>query len=190
MKIDDLRKSWQSMLIEIERVNELNRELTRKIFDDRVTNVRSKVMHKYAIFTIISIVFIPIMPIECMMIFNFDTIPLILVSLFFPYTTVVNALVWYRTRQIDPATMNMKDTLVAFTNLKILRSRLRLMNYIVGIPMVVTLFYYLYHLAPHAFWGGVIGGVIGGAFGFREDFIISREIRELRKTLAEELSDE
>ncbi|MEE0978379.1 MAG: hypothetical protein UH625_03125, partial [Muribaculaceae bacterium] len=111
-------------------------------------------------------------------------------SLFFPYTTVVNALVWYRTRQIDPATMNMKDTLVAFTNLKILRNRLRLMNYIVGLPMVATLFYYLYHLAPHAFWGGVIGGVIGGAFGLREDMIISREIRELRKTLAEELSDE
>lgn len=56
--------------------------------------------------------------------------------------------------------------------------------------MVATLFYYLYHLAPHAFWGGVIGGVIGGAFGLREDMIISREIRELRKTLAEELSDE
>ncbi|MDE7153666.1 MAG: hypothetical protein K2O00_04375 [Muribaculaceae bacterium] len=185
--LESLRHSWQNMRIEIDRLSEQNRQMTKRIVNNQAKSVKDSLLRKYRMLCIIGIIYIPIMPYLCERLLHTDLFVTIIMSLFFPCAVVINGLVYFRTRRIDPSAMSMKDMLIAFTNLKILRSRMRITSYILALPVLACLLYYMYGVDESMFIGGCAGGVIGAIIGVRLDLRMSREIRELRRTLAEEL---
>lgn len=85
--------------------------------------------------------------------------------------------------------MTMKEMLNAFTDLKIHRSRCRIFGYMLSLPLLFLLLYYMYQIEESMYYAGIVGGVIGAAIGIGMDLKVSREIREMRQSLAEELEE-
>ncbi len=187
--LDTLRQSWQNLKIEVDRVSEQNRRLTERIFNNQAKSVRDYVMRRYRMLCIIGAVYTPLMPILCDRQLHFGLIPLILISLFFPISVLINGSVLYKCSKIHPTEMTMKEMLIAFTDLKIHRSRCRIFGYILSLPLLVLLLYHMYWIDSSMFYAGCIGGVIGAILGIRMDLKVSREIREMRRSLAEELEE-
>ncbi|MDE7407355.1 MAG: hypothetical protein K2M76_02945, partial [Muribaculaceae bacterium] len=159
--LDTLRQSWQNMKIEVDRVSEQNRRLTERIFSNQAKSVRDYVMRRYRMLCIIGIVYTPLMPLLFSHQLHLDLVSLILITLFFPISVVINGSVLYKCSKIHPAEMTVKEMLIAFTNLKIHRSRCRIFGYILVIPILVLLLYHMYWIDSSMFYAGCLGGVIG-----------------------------
>lgn len=189
MDLENLRQSWQSIRIEVDKVKEQNRDLTQKIFNNQVRSVRDYVKRRYRMLFIIGIAYTFIMPWLCVREFHMTLVPTILFSLFFPFSAVLNGSVLYKTSRIHPSTMTVRQMLIAFTNLKIHRSRCRIIGYLVAIPAMGVLLYYMRQIDEIMFYAGCLGGVIGAIIGIIMDIRVTREINGLRRSLAEELED-
>lgn len=189
INLDNLRQSWQSIKIEVDEVKEKNRMLTERIFNNKAKSVRDYVKRRYRVLVVLGVVYSFLMPMLCLNQLQMDLIPTILMSLFFPLSVVINGSVLYMTQKIHPSTMTVKDMLIAFTNLKIHRSRCRVIGYVVVIPVMGMLLYYMKSIDETMGIAGCIGGVIGAIIGIRQDIKITREIRQMRAALAEELED-
>lgn len=188
--LESLRHSWQNMRIEIDRLSEQNRRLTKRIVNNQAKSVKDSLLRNYRILCIIGIIYTPVMPCICVQLLHTDTFVTVMMSLFFPLAVILNGMVYLKTRAIDPASLSMKEMLITFTNLKILRSRCRVAGYIIALPMLIGMLHYMYLIDNAMFYGGCAGGVIGAIIGIRLDIRMSREIRAMRRSLAEELAED
>lgn len=190
MNLENLRRSWQAMQIELEKVKDQNRRLTERIFNNQARSVRSSVIRKYRLLCIIGIIYTPLMPLICIYMLHMDLLPTILMSVFFPLSVVINGSVLFKTMKIHPTEMTLKEMMIAFTNLQIHRSRCRILAYAIAVPILAGLLYYLYETDCAMFIGGAVGGIVGVIVGVNQDLKVSRQIREMRQSLAEELEED
>ncbi|MDE6267060.1 MAG: hypothetical protein K2M07_06915 [Muribaculaceae bacterium] len=189
MNLDTLRQSWQSMKIEVDGIKEQNRQLTQRIFNNQAKTVRDYVKRRYRMLVILGVAYSFIMPWLCVRELQMSVLPTVLMSLFFPFSVVINGSVLYMTSRIHPSKMTVKEMLIAFTNLKIHRSRCRIIGYTVAIPVLIALLIYMRFIDEAMFYAGCVGGVIGACIGIYQDVKMSREIRQMRRSLAEELEE-
>ena len=134
MDIDELKKQWQSMELRIEKLEEENHRLLSSISSNRVAGLRSRLLIRYCMMIIVCI----ISPVWLLLLDNvFDVGPVanVCYALFFMITAVANGYVYYLIRKIDMSTMTIKEALTAATNVDIVRRRMKILGWVLAMPL-------------------------------------------------------
>ncbi len=189
MELDELKQSWHEMKRELDRVETLNKVLTERLSRSKALPFKCRIMNQYKIIVAVSL---------CMIVF---TSILFIDNLIFSrelsgslviYFIVLKSLNLYfmsRLRRIDIYTMPVAEMVEQTIKLRILRSRLKIIGYILMIPMMCVLLWTFYKADYGMFVGGWMGGVVGLIIGLRIDRSIDRDIKNMKAALKEELSE-
>ena len=87
--------------------------------------------------------------------------------------------------------MSIKEALVATTKVEETRQKVKLLGWILGLPLILILFDVFNEIGhPEVIYGGFAGIVIGGVIGYFIERKTRRLIRELRQTLADAIADD
>ena len=106
-------------------------------------------------------------------------------------TAVANGYVYYLIRKIDMSTMTIKEALTAATNVDIVRRRMKILGWVLAMPLLVILFYAFYEVGrDEIIYGAWVGLVIGAICGGIYERNTRQLIRQMRQTLADELGED
>ncbi|MDE6084771.1 MAG: hypothetical protein K2G40_00005 [Muribaculaceae bacterium] len=188
IELEELKKSWQSQSARIDRLENENARLRRKVEGSRINGSRGKLLRTYRVLCIVSLVMMPF----CIMSFPRLDIPsylTVVFAIFFAQATLVNFYVYMRIREIDITKVSVKDALEMVISLTRLRQRLRLLEMVLALPVIVLFFLALYQNDSYGLIGGIFGGVIGGIVGLKKEFEIRGLLRSMQSDLEELLGD-
>lgn len=188
MDLEELKKSWKKTDAEIDKIINVNKDLT-DICRNNNMGLRDKVLSKYKVLCILSIV----MTFICPLLQPFRNLhPAIVVTLtiYFIVLGILNYKIYKHLKRIDYKSMSVKDMLIATTQSIIKRSRYQVIAYCMMIPLVITLLWYFYTINLGMFYGSIFGAIIGLIIGLSTDIKIKRQIRALKKNLEQELEEE
>lgn len=189
MDIDELKKQWQSMELRVAQLEQDNRRLLSRISSDRTMGLRQKLMNRYRAMVAVCV----FSPVWISLMDNLYDISLwidVCYTLFFLVMAVANGYVYMFIRRINHSTMSVKDALIAATNLEIMRRRLNILGYVLAIPLLAIMFYAFYEIGkPEIIYGAWTGLAIGCVCGLIYERKNRNLIKDLRQTLAAELSE-
>lgn len=188
MDLEELKKSWKKTDTEIDKIIYVNKDLT-DICRNNNMGLRDKVLSKYKVLCILSIV----MTFICPLLQPFRNLhPAIVVTLtiYFIVLGILNYKIYKHLKRIDYKSMSVKDMLIATTQSIIKRSRYQVIACCMMIPLIVTLLWYFYTTNLGMFYGGIFGAIVGLIIGLSTDIKIKRQIRDLKKNLEQELEEE
>lgn len=188
MDLKELKKSWKKTDTEIDKIIKVNKDLTDICRNNNI-GLRDKVISKYKVLCIVSIV----MTFICPLLQPFRNLhPAIVVTLtiYFIVLGILNYDIYKNLKRIDYKSMSVKDMLIATTKSIIKRSRYQVIAYCMMVPLMVTLLWYFYTINLGMFYGGIFGAIVGLIIGLSTDIKIKRQIRALKKNLEQELEEE
>lgn len=190
MDIDELKKQWQSMELRIEKLEEENHRLMSSISSNRVAGLRGRLLTRYCMMIIVCIIS-PVWLFLLDNVFYVGQVANVCYALFFMITAVANGYVYYLIRKIDLSTMTIKEALTAATNVDIVRRRMKILGWVLAMPLLVILFYAFYEVGrDEIIYGAWVGLVIGAICGGIYERNTRQLIRQMRQTLAEELGED
>ncbi len=190
MDLEQLKKTWQSQSVRIDRLEEQNRELCRTVRADRLLGRRSRLLRTYRWLIIAGLVTIPFI----LLAFPRLDIPCGVTVLFVVTMAVLalfNSYVYRLIMRIDPTAMSMRDTLARVVRLEVARRRLRRCSMAIGGVAVAFFLYVLYEKGDYSpLIGGVVGGMAGAICGLRKEAEIKAQIRAMKEMLRDALRED
>lgn len=190
MDIDELKKQWQSMELRVEQLEKDNRRLMTRISRDRFAGLRGKLMARYRLMIIVCVIS-PVWMLLLEDVYGVGRVLNVCYASFFVITALANAYIYYLFHKIDYSIMTVKEALTATTHLEITRCRLRMLGWLMVVPLLVMMFQAFYETGQDeviygAWFGLIIGAIVGTIF----DRKTRRLIRQMRQTLTEELDED
>lgn len=188
MDLEELKKSWKKTDAEIDKIINVNKDLTH-ICRNNNMGLRDKVLSKYKVLCILSIVMTFICPI-LQPLRNLHPAIVVTLTIYFIVLGILNYDLYKHLKKIDYKSLSVKDMLIATTESIIKRSRYQVIGYCMMIPLVITLLWYFYTINLGMFYCGIFGAIVGLIIGLSTDLKIKRQIRALKKNLEQELEEE
>ena len=190
MDIDELKKQWQSMELRVEQLEKDNRRLMTRISRDRFAGLRGKLMARYRLMIIVCVIS-PVWMLLLEDVYGVGRVLNVCYASFFVITALANAYIYYLFHKIDYSIMTVKEALTATTHLEITRYRLRMLGWLMVVPLLVMMFQAFYETGQDevingAWFGLILGAIVGTIF----DLKTRRLIRQMRHTLTEELDED
>ncbi len=186
MDIESLKKSWHEMRSELDRIDELDSRLVNELGGNKVVAIKSRIIRRFVLMAIISFISVLIVP-EVISGLGFGSSIQLIYLAYFAIIGVMNVVLIYMVKRIDLSILTMCEALRRVVALQILRYRFKQVAYVMMLPLVLFMFYFLYNDSVFLFVGGVAGAMIGVVSGYRLDRIMSSEIRRLKEILSNEL---
>ena len=190
MDIDDLKSQWKSMELRINQLEKDNKSLEMRITRDHMKGVREKLMARYRAIIMVCI-FSPIWMLMMNELYQVDVEVSIVYAFFFLVMALANYYMYQLIGKVDCSRMSIKEALVATTKVEETRQKVKLLGWILGLPLILILFDVFNEIGhPEVIYGGFAGIVIGGVIGYFIERKTRRLIRELRQTLADAIADD
>ena len=115
----------------------------------------------------------------------------IVYAFFFLVMALANYYMYRLIGKVDCSVMSIKEALVATTKVEDTRQKVKLLGWILGLPLIIIMFDVFKEMGhPEIIYGACVGLVIGGVVGYLVERKTRRLIRELRQTLADALADD
>ena len=190
MNIDELKSQWKSMELRIDRLEKDNKNLLSRISNERMKSVREKLLARYRAIIMVCI-FSPLWIVMMDKVWNLDNEILIVYTFFFMVMALANYYMYQLIGKVDCSRMSIKEALVATTKVEETRQKVKLLGWILGLPLIIIMFDVFKEMGhPEIIYGACVGLVIGGVVGYLVERKTRRLIRELRQTLADALVDD
>lgn len=190
MDLDGLKSQWKSMELRINQLEKDNKSLEMRITSDRMKGVREKLMARYRAIIMVCI-FSPIWMLMMNELYQVDVEVSIVYAFFFLVMALANYYMYRLIGKVDCSTMSIKEALMATVKVEETRQRVKLLGWILGLPLILIMFDVFKEMGhPEVIYGACAGLVIGGVVGYFIERKTGRLIRELRQTLADALSDD
>ena len=190
MDLDGLKSQWKSMELRINQLEKDNKSLEMRITRDRMKGVREKLMARYRAIIMVCI-FSPIWMLMMNELYQVDVEVSIVYTFFFLVMALANYYMCRLIGKVECSTMSIKDALMATLKVEETRQRVKLLGWILGLPLILIMFDVFKEMGhPEVIYGACAGLVIGGVVGYFIERKTGRLIRELRQTLADALSDD
>lgn len=190
MDLDGLKSQWKSMELRINQLEKDNKSLEMRITRDRMKGVREKLMARYRAIIMVCI-FSPIWMLMMNELYQVDVEVSIVYAFFFLVMALANYYMYRLIGKVDCSTMSIKEALMATVKVEETRQRVKLLGWILGLPLILIMFDVFKEMGyPEVIYGACAGLVIGGVVGYFIERKTGRLIRELRQTLADALSDD
>lgn len=190
MDLDGLKSQWKSMELRINQLEKDNKSLEMRITRDRMKGVREKLMARYRAIIMVCI-FSPIWMLMMNELYQVDVEVSIVYAFFFLVMALANYYMYRLIGKVDCSTMSIKEALMATVKVEETRQRVKLLGWILGLPLILIMFDVFKEMGhPEVIYGACTGLVIGGVVGYFIERKTGRLIRELRQTLADALSDD
>lgn len=187
MDIGSLKKSWNDMRSEIDRVDTLDHMLIEKLRVSDAVSITSRLKRRFCCLSVLCFVssFLAI-PID--EIVGTGTEFAVCFALYFIVLGILNTIMLYKVCGIDLSIMTVKVALEKTVSLQITRFRFKRVGYAMMIPMLLAMLYIFCHNGMAMFYGGVGAAFFGCLAGYRLNRNIERHIHLLKDSLADELS--
>ena len=190
MDLDGLKSQWKSMELRINQLEKDNKSLEMRITRDHMKGVREKLMARYRAIIMVCI-FSPIWMLMMNELYQVDVEVSIVYAFFFLVMALANYYMYQLIGKVDCSRMSIKEALVATTKVEETRQKVKLLGWILGLPLILILFDVFNEIGhPEVIYGGFAGIVIGGVIGYFIERKTRRLIRELRQTLADAIADD
>lgn len=190
MDLDGLKTQWKSMELRINQLEKDNKSLEMRITRDHMKGVREKLMARYRAIIMVCI-FSPIWMLMMNELYQVDVEVSIVYAFFFLVMALANYYMYRLIGKVDCSTMSIKEALMATVKVEETRQRVKLLGWILGLPLILIMFDVFKEMGhPEVIYGACAGLVIGGVVGYFIERKTGRLIRELRQTLADALSDD
>ena len=190
MDLDGLKSQWKSMELRINQLEKDNKSLEMRITRDRMKGVREKLKARYRAIIMVCI-FSPIWMLMMNELYQVDVEVSIVYAFFFLVMALANYYMHRLIGKVDCSTMSIKEALMATVKVEETRQRVKLLGWILGLPLILIMFDVFKEMGhPEVIYGACTGLVIGGVVGYFIESKTGRLIRELRQTLADALSDD
>lgn len=190
MDIDELKSQWKSMELRIDRLEKDNKQLLSRISSDRMKGVRGKLMTRYRSVIMVCI-FSPIWMLMMNELYQVDVEVSIVYAFFFLVMALANYYMYRLIGKVDCSKLSIKEALVATTKVEETRQKVKLLGWILAVPLTIIMFDVFEEIGhPEVIYGACAGLVIGGVVGCLVERKTRRLIRELRQTLNDALADE
>ncbi len=190
MDLDGLKSQWKSMELRINQLEKDNKSLEMRITRDRMKGVRGKLMARYRSLIVVCI-FSPIWMLMMNELYQVDVEVSIVYAFFFLVMALANYYMYRLIGKVDCSVMSIKEALVATTKVEETRQKVKLLGWILGLPLIIIMFDVFKEMGhPEIIYGACVGLVIGGVIGYFIERKTRRLIRELRQTLADALADD
>ena len=190
MDLDGLKSQWKSMELRINQLEKDNKSLEMRITRDHMKGVREKLMARYRAIIMVCI-FSPIWMLMMNELYQVDVEVSIVYAFFFLVMALANYYMYQLIGKVDCSRMSIKEALVATTKVEETRQKVKLLGWILGLPLIIIMFDVFKEMGhPEIIYGACVGLVIGGVIGYFIERKTRRLIRELRKTLADAIADD
>ena len=190
MDLDGLKSQWKSMELRINQLEKDNKSLEMRITRDRMKGVREKLMARYRAIIMVCI-FSPIWMLMMNELYQVDVEVSIVYAFFFLVMALANYYMHRLIGKVDCSTMSIKEALMATVKVEETRQRVKLLGWILGLPLILIMFDVFKEMGhPEVIYGACTGLVIGGVVGYFIERKTGRLIRELRQTLADAIADD
>ena len=190
MDIDELKSQWKSMELRINQLEKDNKSLEMRITRDRMKGVRGKLMARYRSLIVVCI-FSPIWMLMMNELYQVDVEVSIVYAFFFLVMALANYYMYRLIGKVDCSVMSIKEALVATTKVEETRQKVKLLGWILGLPLIIIMFDVFKEMGhPEIIYGACVGLVIGVVVGYFIERKTRRLIRELRQTLADAIADD
>lgn len=191
MDIDGLKSQWKLMELRINQLEKDNRSLEMRITRDRMKGVRGKLMARYRSLIVVCMLSPSWIVLMDRMYPHLDNEVAIVYTFFFVVMALANYYIYRLIGKVDCSVMSIKEALVATAKVEDIRQKVKLLGWILAVPLVLILFDVFKEIGhPEVIYGGFAGLVIGGVVGYFIDRKTRRLIRELRQTLADAIADD
>ena len=191
MDIDDLKSQWKSMELRINQLEKDNKSLEMRITRDRMKGVRGKLMARYRSLIVVCMLSPSWIVLMDRMYPHLDNEVAIVYTFFFVVMALANYYMYRLSGKVDCSVMSIKEALVATTKVEETRQKVKLLGWILGLPLIIIMFDVFKDMGhPEIIYGACVGLVIGGVIGYFIERKTRRLIRELRKTLADAIADD
>ena len=190
MDIDELKSQWKSMELHINRLEKENKQLLSRISGDRMKGVRGKLMARYRSIIVVCVLSPSWIILMDRMLCLDDEI-FIVYTFFFLVMALANYYMYRLIAKIDCSVMSIKEALMATTKVEETRQKVKLLGWILGLPLIIIMFDVFKEMGhPEIIYGACVGLVIGGVVGYFVERKTRRLVRELRQALADALADD
>lgn len=190
MDLDGLKSQWKSMELRINQLEKDNKSLEMRITRDHMKGVREKLMARYRAIIMVCI-FSPIWMLMMNELYQVDVEVSIVYAFFFLVMALANYYMYQLIGKVDCSRMSIKEALVATTKVEETRQKVKLLGWILGLPLIIIMFDVFKEMGhPEIIYGACVGLVIGGVIGYFIERKTRRLIRELRQTLADAIADD
>lgn len=185
MDFDELKMAWKAQSQRLDKLEQQNLELQRKIGCNNISNKRAKLLSSYRIFIIVAFLMGP-----CV-IFTFPILDLPnWIALSYAAVMVMlgifNCYIYNMIRKINLATMTTKEALEQVIKLDKRRQQLRVVGCIIAAILMILFFRELWlRDEPSGIVGGAVGGIIGAIVGIKKE----REIRAMIRSMQADLEE-
>lgn len=161
-----------------------------RITRDHMKGVREKLMARYRAIIMVCI-FSPIWMLMMNELYQVDVEVSIVYAFFFLVMALANYYMYQLIGKVDCSRMSIKEALVATTKVEETRQKVKLLGWILGLPLIIIMFDVFKEMGhPEIIYGACVGLVIGGVIGYFIERKTRRLIRELRQTLADAIADD
>ncbi len=189
MDIDDLKLNWRKMELRMDRMEAESRRLAQMLRRNKATNTQQRLVNRYKVFTVICML-VPVWFLLMCESLNLSVALSVSYVAFFFVMTATSAYLWRSFSKVEYISLPIKDAIVeSYKN----ERRVKVCNwigYITGFPLIVFLMMEITALGiKPMIIGAWTGLVIGGAIGVITRIKMYRLMREMRRSLEEELRD-
>lgn len=187
MDIGSLKKSWNDMRSEIDRVDTLDRMLAEKLRVSNAVSITSRLKRRFCCLSVLCFVS------------SFLAVPMyeiggtgsefpVCFALYFIVLGILNAILLYKVCKIDLSIMTVTAALEKTLSLQIMRFRFKRVAYAMMVPMLLAMLYIFFHRGMLFLMAGIVAAFFGCLAGYRVNRNIERHIRHLKDALSDELS--
>ena len=181
--LDKIKSEWMSLKVENESLQLKNKELTRRLVEERVVSNQQKLARSYRI-GYIGLYF----PLLALLLYNVIHASVTLCVIYAVYGIILGSFdLWFMNyiTKVDYITLPTVDALAHASKVVIYQNWATIASIIAGICVLAPFFYEISLFGDDSIiWGGVIGGIIGGSIGARKCIsnhrIARRMLAELR----------
>ena len=191
MNLDELKQEWNRMSNQAEELRQENMRLKYSLTNNRYTSSRQRLFNRLRRQMIVCAIW-PVLLISVKDIFDVlgPTLYLIYI-LFFIISALLQLRLMHRLKEIDLSQMSVKEAFTEALAFHKLYQRQKVVGYILGIPVLIMLFYAIYNTGSEAILiGGIAGLIVGSIIGYIIDSENRRLIRRMTQELRRSLDDE
>ena len=191
MNLDELKQEWNRMSNQAEELRQENMRLKYSLTNNRYTSSRQRLFNRLRQQMIVCAIW-PVLLISAKNIFDVlgPTLYLIYI-LFFIISALLQLRLMHRLKEIDLSQLSVKEAFTEALAFHKLYQRQKVVGYILGIPVLIMLFYAIYNTGSEAILiGGIAGLIVGSIIGYIIDSENRRLIRRMTQELRRSLDDE
>ncbi len=190
MDLDKLKQDWNSISLKIDRLEEENLEIRRRLCCTNVQTSQQSLARKYTHFSWLGMS----LPVLAFLMWHVLETPLwlcIIYSVFGIIQAIAFQCFASYIRHSDYMSMPVAESLRHALIIRKTQFRFLLGSIILGLAVIIPLFRYFFQAGDSsAFIGACIGGVIGGIIGIRKDIEMFRLSKKMINDLRDFTNDE